>query len=461
MLILYTDQQRLDTLRCMGNPLAVSPNLDQLAQEGVRFSNYYVQNPICMPSRMSFLTGRYCASLGIGTNGIPFPEDAAALHTLVKPYGYHTAQLGKLHFDPHSRRDHRNPTSDYGFDTFILSDEPGCYDDAYTKWVEMVAPEQLPHVRTALPPEAEGMGLPNYSDTPRNTHEPYLFAADEQLSHTAFVASETCRFLEGIGDRPFLAIAGFYAPHPPINPPPRFVELFDPQQFPLPVRGPDEAPVPELAGFGAEEYRQMIAYYHALAAHVDDQIGRILQTLEQSGLSGRTLVIFTSDHGEFLGDHGRIQKGMPGFDCVTNVPLIMRFPGRLPQNRLIDSLVEGVDIVPTILEFCGVQIPEFVQGKSLKSLLEGQVQEHKESALIEFFQPFGRDRSATLKTARFTYHCAADGREALFDRDVDRHEIKDVAADPTYQEALGELRKLLIQRLQQAAFSARFKTAEY
>ncbi len=149
---------------------------------------------------MSFLTGRYCGSLGIGTNGVPLPDDAMPVNQLLKPYGYQTAQIGKLHFRPHARRDHRDPTDTYGFDTFILSDEPGCYDDAYIKWVERIAPDQVERVRSSLPPTAAQYGRPTYSDQPRSTHEPYTFAGDAvDIVPTIldFCAVQTPSFVQG------------------------------------------------------------------------------------------------------------------------------------------------------------------------------------------------------------------------------------------------------------------------
>ncbi len=125
VLILHTDQQRWDTMRCMGNELMHTPNLDKLAAEGAMFTNCFVNNPVCMPSRMSLMTGQYPSALGIATNGIHLPEDTLTVHKMLKPYGYHTANIGKLHFWNHSNRNHKDPHPDYGFDTLILSDEPG------------------------------------------------------------------------------------------------------------------------------------------------------------------------------------------------------------------------------------------------------------------------------------------------------------------------------------------------
>lgn len=461
ILLIYTDQQRWDSLGCYGNNLAKTPNLDRLAAQGARLNHYFVQNPVCMPSRMSFLTSRYCGSLGIGTNGVPLPDDAIPVNQLLKPYGYQTAQIGKLHFRPHARRDHRDPTDTYGFDTFMLSDEPGCYDDAYIKWVERIAPDQVEHVRSSLPPAAAHYGRPTYSDQPRNTHEPYAFAGDEDLTHSAFVTAETSRFIEQQGTRPFFAIAGFYAPHPPVNPPRRFIEMYRPEDMPLPHVGKNETIQPFLSHLSPRQWQEITAYYLALVSHVDDCVGQILQTLDRCGLTDNTMVIFTSDHGEFLGDHGRIQKGMPGHDCITRVPCLIRYPAEIPAGQVIEPLVEAVDIVPTILDFCAVQTPSFVQGQSIRHLLTGTGTAHRPDALTEAFDADGRHRSASLRTDRYRYDCAADGSEWLYDLADDPDELNNVADDPSFGPVVAEMRKRLLVRLQGAAYVRTEKEAEY
>jgi arylsulfatase A-like enzyme len=464
ILLLYTDQQRQDSLGCFGNPLAVTPNLDKLAGQGVKCTNYYVQNPVCMPSRMSFLTGRYPSSLGIGMNGIPFPEeDAVPVSTILKSANYHTAQIGKIHFLPHVSRDHSAPHPPFGFDTCIVSDEPGCYDDEYVRWVNEKDPAQVDKVRVSLPPAAKKRGLPSYSDHPRNTHEPYLFEGREDLTHSAFVADKTCDYLKSAGraDRPFFAIAGFFAPHPPVNPPARFVDQVDINRMPLPVVGPDEAVLPFLKDVSEAQWKKTIAYYLALASHVDACCGRILNALKEAGLEENTIVVFTSDHGEYLGDHGQVQKGMPGHDCITRVPFIIRHPRVLQQSRTVSSLIEAVDTVPTLLDFAGIDIPEYIQGRSLKNLLSGKDEKVRDNVLIEYFGPQNQNRQSTIKTEQYMYSCSADNEEMLFDRIKDPYEQTRVENLPAYAEALSQMRKLMAQRLQQAGFSNRARTAEY
>jgi arylsulfatase len=484
ILLIYTDQQRLDSLGCYGHPHARTPHLDQLAREGARFTRYFVNNPVCMPSRMSMLTGRYCSSLGVGTNGIPFPEGAVPVQQVLRPYGYRTAQIGKLHFQPHARRDHRDPHPDYGFDHFVLSDEPGCYDDAYIRWVQAIAPDQVDKVRTALPPAALEYGRPTYSSVGRETHEPYVFAGDEDLTHSAFVADETCRFLETTRDgRPFFAIAGFYAPHTPVNPPKRFVDMFEPSAMPLPVKGEGEPWTRDLGTLSDADWQRVVAHYLALVAHVDDCVGRILAALESAGRASDTLVVFTSDHGEYLGDHGRIQKGMPGHDCICNVPLLMRHPGRIPAGLQVDALCEGVDLVPTLLDWCGVQTPSFMQGKSLSALLGGHTRTHREDVLVEFFEPHGMHQTM-LRTETYKYCLDETGSELLYDMIRDPKEMtpmlleggvanpegkkEGINGDKREEEdktrllsVLSDMRRRMLVRTREAAYPSREKTAAY
>ena len=143
ILLITTDQQRFDALRCNGNPDILTPNLDKLAAQGVNFERYYVQNPVCMPSRVSFLTGQYPGTLGITHMGVPVPPDTITLPRLLRNYGYRSANLGKLHFLPHANRDHREIHPDYGFDQLEISDEPGPYEDAYRAWVRAQSPDQM------------------------------------------------------------------------------------------------------------------------------------------------------------------------------------------------------------------------------------------------------------------------------------------------------------------------------
>jgi arylsulfatase A-like enzyme len=450
ILILYTDQQRWDTFSANGNSEIQTPNLDRLAAEGVNFDHHFVQNPVCMPSRASFLSGQYPATLGITHMGVPLPEDTVTLPRLLKPYGYRTANIGKLHFLPHANRDHRVPHPDYGFDQLEISDEPGVYEDAYRAWVRRIAPDQLDHLSVGLPPATalwyETMGI---ADTVKHPAQggrfdfkgAIPFPGDDRVTHTAFVAEQTLEFLRQQGDDPFLCIAGFYSPHAPWVVPQRFLDLYDPAALSLPDYPPEVDAVRSPENFPDEQLRSARRGYYAMISEVDHHVGRILDLLAETGKAENTIVIFTSDHGEWLGDHLRYGKSYPGHDAVSRVPLIVRWPAQIEGGQTQRSIVEAVDVLPTLLDGAAIQLPPHLQGYSLLPLMQGSAGPVKEAALME------STGWKSLRTERFRYIVHADGQEALFDLDAPWGDYRDLAADTTYAEELARHRHLLLQRL--------------
>jgi len=452
VLLLYTDQQRWDALGAAGNEFIQTPHLDGLARQGALFEHAYVNAPVCMPSRQSMLSGLYPETVGTTCNGIEMPPDVPCLHNLLQPYGYHTANNGKLHFKNHSNRDHRRPHPTYGFDQLIISDEPGCYDDAYIKWVSERAPDQVEACRCSTPPAWQGQPVVK---EPRRAIEPYVFRGPEELSHTAFVAEQTIDYLRRHRDDRFFAIAGFYAPHAPLNPPARFVEWYRQAEMPLPAMNPDE----NHYGLDDDAWRQVVAYYYALVSHVDDQVGRILRALDELGLRERTLVIFTSDHGEHLGDHGQEGKGPPGYDSCARVPLLLSWPGVIaPQRR--GEIVEAVDLAPTVLDYCGVQVPPTLQGRSYRPLLEGRPYQERSSAYIAYHMPFGASWRA-VRGRDWFYAVAGGGQELLFDLRRDPRQLHNVAADLAHSDALAAMRRELISRWFDVEAQSLRRTAAY
>jgi arylsulfatase A-like enzyme len=452
VLLIMTDQQRWDGLAAAGNRYIHTPNLDALAESGALFENAFCNNPVCMPSRHSLLSGQYPSAIGSMTNGIEMREDVPCLQHILSPYGYHTANLGKLHFKNHSDRDHREIHPRYGFDTLILSDEPGCYEDAYIKWVRERDPSQVENCRVGTPPAWTGPPI----DKKRETTEPYAFEGPEDMTHSAFVAEETITCIRRHHHEPFFAIAGFYAPHTPLNPPQRFVDMYDIDSLPLPKMNEGE----NKRGLTDREWRTVKAYYYALISHVDDQVGRILTALDEAGVRDNTIVVFTSDHGEHLGDHGLIQKGPPGYDSCIHVPLLVSWPGRIRAGVRRNELVELVDIAPSLLDWCGLQVPPHLQGRSFRPLLEGGDYEPRSSAYMEFRNPFAASWK-TVRTHEFKYSAGNNGRELLFDLTNDPHELTNVAEDPACADALGRMRHELLRRWFDVERQYPLKTGQY
>lgn len=470
VVLIYTDQQRFDSIHANGNKYAITPNLDSLIEEGVNFTNYYVNNPVCMPSRMCMLTGKYPSQLKIADNGIPLPEDEKNIANYLHQYDYRCAQIGKLHFLPHTNRKHTDPHPSYGFDSLIISDEPGCYDDAYIKWVESQSPEEIEKVRVGLPSEGKVYGQPVYSTHARSPHQPYIFEGKDNLTHSCFVKEEVCQFIKNHknSSQPFFVIAGFYAPHAPINPPKKYIDMYDLNEMPLPKRSDEDDKLMQtllgenwfkkLEGIDDQKWKEIYASYLALTTHVDDCVGDILKELKD--IEDDTLIIFTSDHGEYLGDHGRIHKGMPGHDCIINVPLIMKYKGKIKPHTCVDNLCEAVDIVPTILDYACIQKPSYLKGISLKNVIEGKEKETKSSIIVEYMNN-NNFNEVTIRTKKYKYYVNTEGLEILYDLEKDPYELYNISNKKEYNEIKSLMRLEMIKKMQFSAYNSKEKKAPY
>ena len=450
ILLLYTDQQRHDALGANGNAEIHTPNLDRLASEGLNFDHYFVQNPVCMPSRLSFLTGQYPSTLGVTHMGVPVPEDIVALPHLLRNSGYTSANIGKLHFLPHANRDHRTIHPAYGFDHLEISDEPGPYADAYRAWVARQAPDQLDVLSLGLPPATqvwqEQMGVHDGIVHPEERFplKALPFRGDSRYTHTAFVAEQTMEFIAAHREAPFLCIAGFYSPHSPWVAPQEFIDLYDPQALSIPSY-PDEIEKKRTpADFTEAELRRAHHGYYAMVSDVDHHVGRILRRLDELNLAEDTIVVFTSDHGEWLGEHLKYGKGYPGHDCVTRVPLIVRWPGQMSKTgRRISDIVEGVDVLPTLLDCAAIQRPAHLQGRSFFPALKDGAWSGRPAALTEMHG------WKTLRSDQYRYVLDRDGREQLYYLPEDPRAYCNLSADPAHGAALAQMRhQLLVHQLE-------------
>ncbi|MCL4832416.1 MAG: sulfatase-like hydrolase/transferase [Caldilineaceae bacterium] len=449
ILIIYTDQQRWDGVRANGNPDIHTPHLDRLVADGVNFDRCFVQNPVCMPSRVSFLTGQYPSTLGITHMGVPVPEETVTLPRLLYPYGYRSANIGKLHFLPHANRDHRTHHPDYGFDHLEISDEPGTYEDAYRAWVRRKAPDQLPHISVGLAPLTEVwydiMKVKDHGQHPaeRFPKRPVPTRCSDDVTQAAFVAEQSIEFMrqQSRSGQPFLCIASIYSPHSPWVAPQQYFDLYDPEKLTLPTFPPEVDSQRGPDNYDDAELRLARQGYYGQISEVDHQTGRMLAALDELGIAEETIVVFTSDHGEWLGEHLKYGKSYPAHDQCSRVPLIVRWPGQIAAGRALHGLTEAVDVLPTLLECIGAQIPPHLQGVSLWQNLLGDDTPVKESALTE------HTGWKSLRTDRFRYVRHTDGREMLYDLAAEWGDYRDVSADNGYTNELTEARHALLQKL--------------
>ncbi len=455
VIFISTDHLRYDNIAANGNPHIITPTLDRLASEGVSLDQFYIQGPICMPSRASIWTGRYPRNHGVTCNGIPLPKSEVTMAHAFAQNGYHTANIGKLHFLPHKGRDHTlNHVlyAGYGYEFNEISEAPGCYPDAYLKWVEQHGPQYLDAVRYRLP-EAQIV---------RGPFDSWAFAAPEAYHQTAWVSQRTQDFLRQYDDsRPFFLSVGFFYPHPPLNPPREFLEMYDPPSLPLPYQHPADMENSSHRDITEEQWRAMKAAFYALCTHIDHHVGHILDTLEATGLAKNTVVVFTSDHGDMLGDHGQVAKGPSNYDEIIHVPCIIRAPDQLPQNRRVSGMVESIDLYPTLAALCDVQVEPGVNGQNMLSLLRGETETGRPDILVEFKDPRTGVALETLRTDQYKYFHYNDGREVLYDLNEKPAEVFDRSDEPTYNEPLDQLRKRLLTRLIASQDDLPLRTADW
>jgi arylsulfatase A-like enzyme len=379
--------------------------------------------------------------------GVPVPEDLVTLPHLLRNYGYTTANIGKLHFLPHACRDHREVHPAYGFDHLEISDEPGCYEDAYRAWVRRRAPSEVEKISCGLPPAPavwqKALGFRDGIKHPE-VREPRAapFPARTELTHTAFVTEQTCEFIRQHRDRPFLCISGFYSPHSPWIAPQEYFDLYPLGSLSVP-RFPPELEARRGEMFSEPALRLAKQGYYAMVSEVDAGVGRILACLEQEGIADDTIVIFTSDHGEYLGEFLRFSKGFPGEDCISRVPLLVRWrTGLGTPGQTVPHLVEAVDVVPSLLTWAGMPLPPLLQGQPLPVSADPAAAT-KRSVLLESTE------GKNLRTDRFRYVIRANGREELHDLGRDLGEYTNLAADLAYADDLSALRGELVRRLLQ------------
>ena len=450
ILWICTDQQRYDTIGALGNPYVSTPNIDRLVAEGVAFTHAYAQSTICTPSRASFLTGMYASAVHANRNGNAFfPEHLPLVTRLLADAGYDCGLIGKLHLAGAFGR--IEPRADDGYRYWQYSHAPR--DDwetghDYADWVR-----------------SKGSVLGELTKS--------LDGVPAELHQTTWCAEKTIDFIREERQGPWLASVNIYDPHPPFNPPKTYREMFDPEAMPGPLfresdldqqrklegtdfqsrgRRPEEldikSPVipwvqtrglrePETAG--RRDTKTLQAAYYGMIRLIDDQVGRMVAALEETGQREHTLIILTSDHGEMLGDHGLIQKGCRFYEGLVRVPLIFSWPGHALSGLRSDALVELLDIAPMLLELAGCEGAEQMHGRSLLPILTGEAppEYHKNFVRSEYYDALdlADGTLATMYRNRryklVVYH--GHGLGELYDLERDPDEFENLWDDTAHQ----------------------------
>lgn len=433
VLLITADQFRFDAIAAHGNPHLRTPNLDRLVAEGVSFQRAYAESPVCVPARASLLTGRLPHRSGVFSNATPLADGVPTVVRSVAA-GYHTQAIGKMHFTP--------VRAGHGFERLWLSEEIPATVEEDDYLTDLVA-ARVDHV-----PEPHGVRHELY-------YSPQPSQLPAELHTTGWTGRRTRDYLaEAAGSgQPFFCWTSFIKPHPPFDPPYPYYLWYDPLEMPDPVRGEDEA-------LGYHAYRQhrvkwtrpdldldrvrvMRAYYYACVSHVDAEIGRILDQLESTGLAGNTLVVFTADHGEYLGDHWSF--GKRGFhDPAARIPMVLRWPGRLPTGAAPEALAGLTDLAPTVLAATGAA-PAGVDpdGHDLLPVATGESRAVREVWFGQYHAGPLALYCAMDADHKYVYS-AADDRESLYR--VGSDETEDLSRSPGSGAPLRALRAALHDR---------------
>jgi arylsulfatase len=451
-----TDQQRFDTIQGLSNTLIRTPNLQRFMADSVTFTNVFVQTPICSPSRGSFLTGRYPHSTGLRANGEYIRTSELLVPRILRDNAYDCGLVGKLHLAPCAGgRLETEERIDDGYGLF--------------EWSHDVSDSWKGHNAWRVWLEKQGVKLPPF---PKD--HVWGMPIAPKYSQTAWCADVAIDFMrkQRSAGTPWMMSVNIFQPHHPFFPTEEYLAKYDPAKMPNPAYKEGEldnkTPFQQLDHKGAyggtglsfektspEEHRKITAAYYAMIEQVDVEMGRMLQTLEETGQADNTIVIFMSDHGEMLGDHGIYLKGPYFYDCLTRVPLIIRWPKHFQAGRKVDALVEMLDLAPTLLEAAGIPKPIGMQGRSLMPLLTGESNTHRDSVYMEFYNAnFNYPTPPLLTSVRTAQwklnYCDKAQYGELYDLEKDPGEFANVWNDPHYKDTQQAMMQTLMSRMIEA-----------
>lgn len=436
VVVILSDDHAAYATGAYGSDVARTPNLDRLARQGMRFDRAYAPSPMCTPSRQAILTGRYPHATGVTLLRTALSDTTLTLAEHLQRRGYATGAIGKMHFNSDRRHGFAERVDREDYRSHLAEDPPRPPPDSINPrpdWRPFSDP-----ARVWL--NAAGKPSPRY----------------EEDSEGTFYARRAADFLDRHRDEPFCLWVSFREPHSPFNFPIEYAGRYDPEQMPLPEKGPEDARwMPdEFSDLSDAEKRGIIASYYTSVEYMDRNVGRVLDALDERGLADNTLVIYAGDHGYLLGHHGRFEKHMMWEEAVRS-PLLIRAPGGTAAST--DALTSLIDLAPTILEVLDEPRLPHGQGLSLVPLLEGRADELRGSVFSEYLP----DNKAMIRTERWKYVFTtgtsdlAGGYETglgpsgidhrLYDLQTDPGETNNLAGDPQYS---GVLKSMQIRMLE-------------
>lgn len=434
LLIVHTDQQSCWSLGCYGGTVVDTPNIDRLAANGALFANFFTNSAVCTPSRGCFVTGRYPESHGAYSNNTPLNRDEITFADVLKRRGYRTGYAGKWHLDGSPRPGWVHPDRAMGFD-----DARYMFNRGHWKKIE---------------------------DFPMNKKDqpvvyPYSVVGDETTYTTDWLTNKALDFLHAADDRPFCYMLSIPDPHGPVQVRPPYDTMYAPEDMPLPrtfhsEQMPDWAQaLQEKSPFGLskpdreERLRKFLALYFGEVKLIDDNVGRIIAALETQEVLEDTIIVFTSDHGEYAGEHGLWAKNHL-YETAYRIPMIVHWPNGIQPGEQIDHVMSTVDFQPTILGLIGVDACGREQGRDGSAFACGEELVWEDVAHLHH----STHTRAGVFTKEYELALVKDGESILFDRINDPDQTKNLFDDPRYAGTVNDLSARIIAHHKQLATPA-------
>lgn len=425
ILLIMCDQLRYE---CLTNSMVKTPNIDRLRNRGVMFNNAYSQTPVCIPARHSLISGQNAFEIGLSENATKVKEIKDPLPRIVRDLGYYTCAIGKMHFVP--TREH------FGFDHMYLSEEIPSYieDDEYLKFLRE---KGYIHVTEPHGKRSDTYYVPQISELPEEFHT------------TAWTANTTVDVIKKNRNRPFFVFTSFIKPHPPFDPCVPYNSMYNIDDMILPAchdniiddmiliqNGYKVNGIEKMTDY---EKKKIIAYYYASVTQVDTYIGKILDCLEDNNLIDNTLVVFTADHGEMLGNHNSYGK-RTYYEESAKIPFIISYPGTFKEGVEVDNLTILQDIYATIISNAGGSVPEISSGRDLSQICRNGSGKVRDTLYAQYGS--GRRFKAMIRWDKYKYIYMANGaREYLFDLENDPLELKPIYNSEVFNIQRENLRK--------------------
>lgn len=450
VVLLMSDEHRRDAMGAAGNRVVRTPHLDRIAATGLRFTSAYCTNPVCTRSRASLLTGLYTHHNGAWSNTTPWPRQHRTLAHFFGAAGYQTALIGKMHFVDDQT---------HGFD----------YHLDFNDWYQFLGPKTRLYA-DELEFANSGSGLPQIDDLWRDEGDPWknevvkdgregavavgrVSLIPESDQFESFVARESVRFLRQHGrEAPFFLVSSFLKPHDPFMPNQRFADMFPADQMRLPPTwdkvdlktAPREIaksiennrPTPESKD--PREALRRIGFYYASLAQMDDALGRVTAALDELGLAENTIVMYTSDHGEMLGDHGLWQK-FQFYEPSGGVPLLMRVPGATSAGSVCRMPVSLVQVAATLAELCGFPTPPGLDGASFAPQVRRPDDVHPNTIYAEYAS-HTPGAKYMIREGDLKYTFRTHDADELFDLASDPSEMDNLVLQPSGRELAARLK---------------------